>query len=286
MPKIFESATKNLAPNERHFDEVVARGEENDTDPILHDNSFGGITFDTFFGYEIRQIGSNAFNNSVDKIKYFFCTSCSLDIKSLKNVFNQMNQLEVLEIVTKAGEIPSNVITPVGNQTKLKRVAITEENDSLIIRSGAFQHLNQLQVIEFFYTSIQTIEEEAFKLDSTSNSSSVKIGFYWSHLTSETFKNGSFDGITKPIQVTFMGTSINYLAEGVFKTVLSNKNGRINLSGSSFLDCSDCRNYWLVKDYNQTHVQHTKCKNSPSNSSLFTQESKTKLSQKCKLTRL
>ena len=196
-----------------------------------------------------------------------------------------MNHLEVLEINLQTVEIPSNAIIPVGNQTKLKRVSIENRDKVLTIKSGAFQHLNQLHVIEFFYSSIQTIEKEAFKLESTSNSSSIKIGFYWCHLTNETFKNGSFDGITKPIEVEFMGAKINYLAEGVFKTVLSNKNGRINLSSNSDLDCSDCRNYWLVKDYNQTQVQYTRC-NGISNSSLFYEQTKTKLSQKCKLTRL
>lgn len=49
LPKIFDSVTKNLAPNERHFTEVIVDKNLNETEYILLDNSFGQITFEIFF---------------------------------------------------------------------------------------------------------------------------------------------------------------------------------------------------------------------------------------------
>ena len=47
------------------------------------------------------------------------------------------------------------------------------------------------------------------------------------------------------------------------------------------IDCEDCKNYWLIKGNKQQHVLNAYCMGNH-NKTLFDQEIKTKLSQKCK----
>ena len=197
-----------------------------------------------------------------------------------------MPQLKSLEIGLNITEIPSNAIVPVGNQTKLDHLMMIGKHHNITVKSNAFQHLIQLVEIDFHETTIKTIEEEAFKLNSESEFNSIIIRFYRCNLTGETFKNGSFDGLSKPIKITFLDSDINYLSEGAFKTVLNNNLGSIDLytnetQRNSELDCSDCRNYWLIKENKQEQVNHANCKDE-GHKKLFDDDIKSKLSQKCK----
>ena len=182
-------------------------------------------------------------------------------------------------------EIPSNAIVPVGNQTKLDHLMITGKHHNITVKSYAFQHLSQLHEIEFTNTIIKTIEKEAFKLNAKSSFNWIRIRFYRCSLTGETFQNGSFDGVSKPIHITFFNSDMNYLSEGAFKTILNN-HGLINLNlyesnYNSTLDCSDCRNYWLIKENKQEQVINAYCKGGK-HKKLFDDDIKSKLSQKCK----
>ena len=198
-----------------------------------------------------------------------------------------MPKLISLDIGLNMTEIPPNAIVPVGDQTSLLFLTITEKYHNLTVKSNAFQHLNQLSEIIFFKTTIKTIEKGAFKLNSESKLTSIGIQFENCNLTGETFQNGSFDGISKPIEIIFSDSDMNYLSEGAFKTVLNNHRGSIDLftvvsSQNSKLDCSDCRNYWLIKENKQKQVTNAICKGEGNKKSLFDDDIKFKLSQKCK----
>ena len=151
----------------------------------------------------------------------------------------------------------------------------------MTVKSGAFQHLNKLEIISFQSTSISAIENQAFKLNLTSSRDEIIIVFDWCNITGDVFQNGSFDGINgKPLHIGFSSTHINYLDEKIFKTVLKNKDSYIYLS-LAYLDCSDCGNYWLAKDYNHDKVHSPNCYGEPKKD-LFDEEIKTKLNKKCK----
>ena len=86
-----------------------------------------------------------------------------------------------------------------------------------------------------------------------------------------------------------METNISYLAESVFKPVLNNSSNSIdffdykiaNGTWNSKINCDDCRNYWLIKENYQNQVKEAHCK-ANDRLTLFDEETKTKLSQKCK----
>ena len=103
----------------------------------------------------------------------------------------------------------------------------------MIVKSGAFQHLKQLEKLEFLRITIKTIEKEGFKLNSSNDFPILKIEFSMCNLTGETFENGTFengtfDGVSKPIEVTLLQSNISYLSSGAFKTVLNNPKGVIS----------------------------------------------------------
>lgn len=75
------------------------------------------------------------------------------------------------------------------------------------------------------------------------------------------------------------------LNERAFKTILDNPKGSIDLykaddRSHSKIDCDDCRNYWLIKQNREKQLLNANC--NLFNQTLFDQEIKTKLSQKCK----
>ena len=196
-----------------------------------------------------------------------------------------MPRLFALYIGLNITEIPSDAIVPVsGNQSNLAVVEVTGKYHNLTVKSNAFQHLNNLQLITFFKTTIKTIEKDAFKMNSETEPISIYIQFIECNLTGETFQNGSFDG-KKRIDVVFLDSDINYLSEGAFKKVLNDRYGSILFPESRYtssLDCSDCRNYWLIKENRQNQVPYANCKGEGYKKSLFDDDIKSKLSQKCK----
>ena len=100
----------------------------------------------------------------------------------------------------------------------------------------------------------------------------------------DTFQNKSFDGVQRPLNITFELMNVGHLAEETFKSVLNNSKSYIEfndrfLNISSTVHCENCKNYWLIKE-NKQQVNKPECKGSKK--TLFQQEIKTKFSQKCK----
>ena len=241
---------------------------------------FSDITFEKFFGYSFIKIGSNAFNKTANKIESFDCSYCSIEQQppkyDIQKVLTQMTRLSSLFIGLNVREIPSNAI---GNKTELSTIFLKNKKQNLTIESGAFQDLENLHEIIIGGTTINRIKKEAFKSNSL-----ILIQFSGCKLTGESFENGAFDGIQKPFTIILMETNVNYFAESVFKQVLNNSLNSIDIFWDEFdflIDCDDCRNYWLIKENKQNQVKYAHCI-ANNTLTLFDQETKTKLSQKCK----
>lgn len=289
LPGIFSSASKNLTQNERHFKtvELYVFTYKNESEATLQDNTFGDITFDQFHGYGIKKIGTNVFNKTAN-LTSFYCWKCPLEYQppnyDLQNMFNQLTQLTSLTLGLNVSKIPSNAIT--SNQSQINYLLIEAKHQILTINSHAFLGLNQLTTITFYDTKFNSIQTETFKLGKKSNEQ-LKINFIKCSLTGQTFQNNSFDGVQQPLEVVFQGTNINYIPESVFKPVLNEKNNLIDFFdvdyGTEFnskIDCSDCRNHWLIKEKKDGQVLNAFCQENHKNT-LFDQEIQTKLSQKC-----
>ena len=148
----------------KHFDSVKIVDHEENVNTILEDNSFDDITFDHFHGHFFGKIKSNAFTKTSNQIKSFDCLYCRLKNEppkyDLKNVFNQMSQLNAMSIGLDNKELPTDFIKP----SKLTSLFI-RSIQSLTVKSGAFQNLNQLDFITFIDTSIDGIKKQAFQFN-------------------------------------------------------------------------------------------------------------------------
>lgn len=78
----------------------------------------------------------------------------------------------------------------------------------------------------------------------------INITFEKYNLTSGIFQSETFDGILKKFDISFVKTSIDYLAEEVFESPLN----QIDLEQ---IDYYDCKNFQLIKEnksnYRWTH---------------------------------
>lgn len=291
LPKVFNSAFKNIGSNQKHFKRVYLSAflGKNEFETTLQDDTFGDITFEEFEGIEITRIQSNAFSKTANKIKIFWCWSCYLKNQppnyDLQNVFNQMTELIDLLYGLNATEMP--LVKPIGGQSKLSFLLI-EGHQILTVKSGVFQYLNKLSYLSFFQTKIKEIEKEAFKFNNRSKDEILRINFHNCELSrlGNSFQNGSFDGAHGLFNITFRDTEISYLNKGVFQLVLNNSQSVIHLvEDTSLIDCEDCRNYWLVRDNKQNQVNDAFCRKNPEFArTLFDQKIKNKLYIKCRPT--
>ena len=250
---------------------------------ILEDNTFSDITFQEFHSNKVKKIGTNTFNKTADKILSFFSLTSSIEHQppkyDLQTILNQMTQLESLAIGINVDEIPSNAIR---NKTNLPFIKLANKQN-LTIKPSAFYSLDNLYGLQIVQTTVNRIEKEAFK-----SATLADIIFDNCRLSSESFQMGAFDGITNPIKVTFLKMNISYLAESVFKPILKNSSNSIDFFDheiskgiyNSKIDCDDCKNYWLIRENKQNQVKNAHCK-ADDTLTLFDQETKTKLSQKC-----
>ena len=68
ISKAFQSASKNLGDNEKHFDEVHIFSMSKYDPVTLEDNTFGDITFEKFNGYTIKIMHHNTFGRAAENI--------------------------------------------------------------------------------------------------------------------------------------------------------------------------------------------------------------------------
>ena len=146
--------------------------------------------------------------------------------------------------------------------------------------------MQQLQQVSFIETPIKSIEKEAFRLN---KSTDFRLYVVFDHLDlkPETFSNGAFDGRTYAFFIRFAQTNMTYLSESVFGSMLSQFNNQSRISfdwvgdEKSFIDCSDCRNHWLIKQQRDKQVHFPFCQHDPE-LLLFSDEIQQDLNKKCK----
>lgn len=254
---------------------------------------FGDITFEWFEGVNVKKISSNLFNKTENKIKTFECFACPLEHEppkyNVQSVFNRMTELNDLKIGLNVTEIPSNAF---GKAYKLETLNIYMKSKGFTIKSSAFENLENLRSISFLGGKINRIEKEAFKIRFSKFVYNFHISLSYCNITSESFQNGSFDGIhntyrAKPIlttEISLSSDNFSYLSEEAFDEFLVDEKNSIifnRIVQHNNFDCEDCRNYWLVKGRLKNQVKDARCKQNLDRT-VFGEEFRIKLRQKCK----
>ena len=164
-------------------------------------------------------------------------------------------------------------------------------NDEITFKKG-FQNLKNFHTIQFQYLNIKKFEKGFIEssespepgLESTSSS----IIFSNMNLTGDSFEYGTFDGNrTLRYSVMLSNSNIDYIPESSFKKVLKLNSSVILFDNQfddnkikSYIDCEDCRNYWLIRDYREDQIKFSICKDTNS-TGLFHYNNKSFLEAKC-----
>ena len=248
----------------------------------LLDDSFAELTFDGFYAYGIKRISNKAFGKAAKTIKYLSCEICSIvDSPSHYNIWialNQTSQLLSLTLGLNVTEIPSNAITSNDQQNSTLKSLSLSSKQNLTIKSNAFNNLDNLNEFQLKHTIINIIEEAAFNFSGNSNKS-LDIYIYDVKLSNNSFANGSFEGVERPLDILFQSTNVSYIPISSFKNVLDNQKSKIRFDYFSFIDCEDCRNFWLIGKEKQ--IKEAKCK-TDRKKLLFDSDIQSKLKSKCK----
>ena len=265
-----------MAQDDKYFKSLEINSAEMATN-LLIDNSFSDLTFDqiSVSGDKIESIGNNAFGKTAGTIKSFWCYSCYIKDINAWNSISKMSQLTSLIIGFNKIEIPTNAFN---SSNKLNFISVFGVD--VTINTGALQNLASLVGFNISLASVKKFDKESFKFEKPSNQK-LNLTFTHINVSGNLFESGTFDGIQRSIQVEFTSQSeINYLPETSFKSLLDNKQNKIEFTNNSYIDCENCGNQWLIKDDKQQQIDNPVCKGNISKK-LFDSDIEEKLKLKC-----
>ena len=186
---IFDLASKNLkSQEEKHFDVVTlwVPNNKSQEESTLNDNSFAEITMKQFVGRQLKKISNKAFGKlQSEKLVDFMCDSCSIQNPepnyNIWSVLSQFPKLERVFLGSNITVIPLNAIKQQINDSNSKFRFISfisnPKNNSITIKSGAFQNLDKFYSIELRYYSSPKFEKGAFKFSPNNKESLLSIEF-------------------------------------------------------------------------------------------------------------
>ena len=285
MSPTFSKISKNLNQNEKHFYYIYITLSKA-LNRTLNDNSFSDITFSAFSGEGINKISTKAIGKSAESIKKFWCEKCYLENDppnyDVWNLFGQLNNVINMQIDLNVNEIPE-IKT---NQSQLAILTIGSKQN-VTVKTGAFKSLKNLKYIFFSDVNISKFESHSLNFGSNTTGN-LNIFLMKVNLTGDGFSPETFDGVSKPIDIFISHSSnINYFPETTFKSVFNNNRSRISFGNDtdlSYVDCSDCRNYWLVKQGKEKQLINPFCKQDakkPVKRTLFSEQIKLDLKLFC-----
>ena len=292
MNLIFKFASNNLKSKEKHFKILKINSikdlPENDY-LILNESSFSDITFDEFNGENIQFIHNNAFDKTFKSIKYFTNSNGEINHRppeyDIWNVLSKFVNAERITIKLNITEIPSIAFETTNKQHfKLKELYFGAKN-KFTIRRMAFYNLNDLNYISLRANQLDHIDNEAFAFSKSSNHKlTVNFQDLNQLIYDNSFETNSFKGINRPVNIWFWTSNITNIKENIFKSVLNDKNNFIQMT-ASYMNCIDCKNYWLIRDGKDHQIINAKC-NENKNATLFSAEIRYKLISNCATTKL
>ena len=132
-----------------------------------------------------------------------------------------MTKVTYLVLGVNVTEIPENVMTPPnGTESLIQELWFNNFNQKMTVKAGAFQNLKQIQRINF-RGKFNKIEKGAFRFNQRSDTRLSIYFIFGGDFTGDVIENGTFDWVQRPVVGFFdIGASLDYLPEGVFKTIL------------------------------------------------------------------
>ena len=125
------------------------------------------------------------------------------------------------------------------------------------INNNAYYFLQDLETIQIS-GSFNHIPKNAFVIKD--NSIKLMIEIYDTQINGSSFEQGVFSNLEKDVNLRFKNNvHFKYLEESIFRDLLDNyQYTTINLQGNP-LNCSDCKNAWILVCKYKNHLIHTYC---------------------------
>ena len=278
---------KSLGPTEKHFKKVVI-DKYQDKSLMINESAFSNVTFDEFEETNVIYLHNNAFGKAASTIKNFTTNTLintelpDYDVwKAIKSLVN----LEYINVRMVIYKIPTEAF----GSEKLREIKLSTfigihiYEQEITIKSKAFFNLNNLENLTLqLFSMTTTIEKEAFLF---SKNSTQRLYMSLTGSQSLQFLAGSFDGIQRPVSISLIDMQVESLPEKAFKSVLDNKNNTIVFIASNYnyrasIDCTNCSNYWLIRDGKDNQISNAYCQNNMK-TTLFSPEIKSKLKTNC-----
>lgn len=174
LTKGFEWFSERLPKSGKHFGQIsLTVWPWNNTMAVVNDNSFADLTFDKFRGDGVSLISNNAFGITAETITDFYCWTCPIQTSPPKyhiwKAISHLTQLTTMTIGLNVTEIPADAFLPINGQSELQTLTIVDQsNGGLIVKSGAFQNMNNLRQIKF-PIKVKAFEKGAFRLTTKSD---------------------------------------------------------------------------------------------------------------------
>ena len=267
---------------------------------ILNDTSFWDITFQEFDGQHIKYITNDAFGKSSSTIKSFKVNRLrhsppQYDVWKLLSRFVNVEEIHVGlngsddYYYPYENVVPSQAFVPLnGKQNNLNKMTFDFSNNIMAIQKMAFYNLENLTKLTFFNGSLKKIQDQAFAF-SKKSSKKFNIVFSSSYLYDNSFQPKAFDGIRRPVDITFdnlrLHKNVSYLQESVFKSILDYGDSNTITFNETYIDCTDCRNQWLLKERKDQQIKNALCIHN-TNITLFDARNREYLSKKCKTSKI
>jgi len=277
LKSIFHEISVALKEGKKYFREFYS---ENTAIKELQESTFEDITFDIITiaeAHNLSQIHTKAFAGLNSSVRLIVVYNTFLKNNPPNHdifaAINSMNNIEGVYLFNSLiEEIPDNAFRPPnGIQNKLSQM-ILFNNKITKVGNNAFNQLNSLQILQLDSNPINNVTENAFNF---LNSSETHLELYLDYcsLNGSSFEKRAFSHLNRPTILYFnyglISNNIKYLDQNIFEEFFNNndKNGIVLY----FIDCADCRSFWLFSNqkYSKRSANQLIC----SNNKQFTDES-------------
>lgn len=220
-------------------------------------------------------VSNNAFGNASSKIINFTLwdqVNHSPSRYDIWKVLNGLTNATEINVYMNIKEVPSRAF---GRLLKLEKLTIASFN-KLTIRSNGFKSLDNLSSLTL-HTDFESVESSAFAFDKSTPKMAI---IFWSTFLGK-FSSKAFSGLKRPTNVGFVYMKLNFIPKDAFKSVLDNKNNIVLFE--STINCTNCENYWMIRDGRDKQVINAYCTGDFSKqTNLFSSKIKSNLKSKCK----
>ena len=279
MKTLFQDISDYVQNDMKHFKRLYL---SNANVKSLESNIFNKITFDEIHIYRcnnLESIDNDAFDGT-DQVTSVLSIKFNPKLKppgnTLFQIIRKFVNLKKLTLgVDNLPVVPSDAFKPTNQLpsqlTEIEFLSNYGQSSWKVITKNAFASLGQLNKISFTSASLDTVEEYAF---ASTNKSTARLTIDFTNSMGhniKAFKPNCLAGINRPVTL-LLGTPhdethqkiLNYLDEKVFSDFVEKRNDpvedyRIVDLFNSPINCSDCRNYWLIRDNLFFHVNNLHC---------------------------